>query len=98
MDGNEDKFWKVYREYMRDVRAFFAMENMEGRGMEIVIDDLEESDEMRWRKLVELLEVDLLGGVGALGDFPKSNDGSIWINKDSIGTYNLGTVSVDVVG
>ncbi|KAF8857683.1 hypothetical protein BDZ45DRAFT_726578 [Acephala macrosclerotiorum] len=86
VDGNEEKFLKVYREHMRGVRKFFVREEMEGRGMEIVIDDLKESDEMRWRKLVEFLEADVTGGVGTLGDFPKSNSGGIWINKDPIGT------------
>ncbi|CZR63978.1 uncharacterized protein PAC_13875 [Phialocephala subalpina] len=86
VDGNEDEYLKMYVEHMRDVRELFATEEMEGRGMEIVIDDLEEPDETRWGKLVEFLEIDVPGGVRTLGDFPKSNGGGIWINKDPMGT------------
>lgn len=86
VDGNEDEYLKMYVEHMRDVRELFVTEEMEGRGMEIVIDDLEEPDETRWGKLVEFLEIDVLGGVRTLEDFPKSNGGGIWINKDPMGT------------
>ncbi|KAE8442385.1 hypothetical protein EG329_003401 [Mollisiaceae sp. DMI_Dod_QoI] len=71
--------------WLENVRAFFATEEMKGRGMEMIIDDREESDDIKWNKLVDFLGRDVPGGVKTLGDFPKSNSGLLWTNKDPVG-------------
>ncbi|KUJ14344.1 uncharacterized protein LY89DRAFT_136243 [Mollisia scopiformis] len=86
VDGNEEMFLKTYVNHMRDVRAFFATDEMEGRGMEMVIDAPGESDDSRWRKLVEFLGIEIPGGVETLGEFPRSNSGRLWTNKDPLST------------
>lgn len=85
VDGNEKDFLKKYSDHTRDVRAYFATEEMNGRGMKILIDALDESDNDRWRKLVKFLGAGIPGGIEMLGNFPKSNSGGLWTNKDPLG-------------
>ncbi len=85
VDGNEEVFLKTYNDHLRNVRSFFASDGMKGRGMEMCIDDLIQSDDEKWERLVSFLEINVPGGLGTLGNFPKSNSGSSWLNRDPIG-------------
>jgi hypothetical protein len=82
VDGNENIFLKTYLDHLRDVRAFFETKEMKGRGAEMVIDRLEETDREKWQTLVDFLEIEVDEGVATLGDFPKSNVNGLWINSD----------------
>jgi hypothetical protein len=87
VDGNEKIFLKTYLGQLRDVRAFFETQEMRGRGMEMVIDQLKETDREKWQKLVDFLEIELDDGVITLGEFPKANGHTLWINSDPMGYY-----------
>jgi Sulfotransferase domain len=85
VDDNEKVFLKMYLDHIRDVRAFFQTEGMKGRGLEFVIDQLTQSDQEKWQKLVGFLGIDLKDGFIAVGHFPKSNGNHLWSNSDPLG-------------
>ena len=85
VDGNEKIFLETYLDHLRVIRAFFDTEEMKGRGMEMVIDQLKETDHKRWQKLVDFLEVELDDEVTTLGPFPRSNTFHDWGNGDPMG-------------
>ena len=83
--GNEKLFLAAYLNHVREVRAFFNTDEMRGRGMEMVIDNLQGSGEDTWTRLVDFLAVEIRGSVKTLGHFPKSNGGNNWGNRDPFG-------------
>jgi hypothetical protein len=85
VDGNEKIFLKTYNDHIKNVREFFDLDEMKGRGIEMSIDDPNESDARKWERLVRFLNIKTLGDLKVLGRFPKSNSGSSWLNRDPIG-------------
>jgi hypothetical protein len=79
-------FLAAYLNHVREVRAFFNTDEMRGRGMEMVIDNLQGSGEDTWTRLVDFLAVEIRGSVKTLGHFPKSNGGNNWGNRDPFGS------------